>query len=566
MEKEDPLANWVDIVIVLDLSKSMLAEDIKPNRIESAKQAIVQFVQSTNQNRIWLVWFAWKPFVFSPLTFDTTWLTSIVQKISVDSIRQEISWLSGTAIWDGLLLATSTLEPEPERKKIILLLTDGEANVWTDPRSTLRLIKEFGTTIYSIGIWNPSGTELYTTNGFGEKEYFTDANGVPIRATLDEELMTLLSEQTGGKYVNIQSKSELITALWEISKIYSQPIKAPKLLIYESRAGWIIWGITFLLFLLLVIEQFDARSAFRVLPYIAQIPIERFRNISSVILTRSANYRINKWPLKLKVLFLILTLVGWYLSLALQIPEIPPEKTLFLMDISKSMNVRDISHTSKEISRIEAAKEIARHLVWWMEKTPVSIMLFGNTPRLEIPYTTDKTELLRSIETITPGDLPGKTNISWALQEALIHLWKENSGQIILFTDGEDTNIWDTNKIYPAANQRIHVFAIGTSKWGEIPIWTDAFWNEYIKSVNGKPIISKVNNQTLRSLLPNSSIIEVDTLFDIPKSTIVLTKNMMHGIGNSEGNWRIFLSTLCWIGLILFISLPYRSNTKLTKS
>lgn len=77
-------------MIVLDLSKSMLAEDITPNRINSAKEVISSFIDSKSENRIGIIGFAGKPFVFSPLTFDTTSLISTISTITVDSIRQEI--------------------------------------------------------------------------------------------------------------------------------------------------------------------------------------------------------------------------------------------------------------------------------------------------------------------------------------------------------------------------------------------------------------------------------------------------------------------------------------------
>ncbi len=87
---QNPLKNGRDIVLILDLSKSMLAEDISPNRIEAGKTVLSHFIEARNQDRIALVGFAGKPFIFSPLSFDQKGLTEIVQNIGVDSIRQEI--------------------------------------------------------------------------------------------------------------------------------------------------------------------------------------------------------------------------------------------------------------------------------------------------------------------------------------------------------------------------------------------------------------------------------------------------------------------------------------------
>lgn len=95
---QNPLKNGVDILFVLDLSKSMLAEDIAPNRIDAGKRVLTNFISERPDDRIGLIGFAGKPFVFSPLTFDRKSLTSIVGNITVDSIKQEIPGFSGTAI------------------------------------------------------------------------------------------------------------------------------------------------------------------------------------------------------------------------------------------------------------------------------------------------------------------------------------------------------------------------------------------------------------------------------------------------------------------------------------
>lgn len=558
-EKENPMANGVDIVLVLDLSKSMLAEDIQPNRIESAKQAMIQFVQSSWYNRIGIVWFAGKPFIFSPLTFDTNGLTTVIQKITVDSIRQEIPGFSGTAIGDWLLLATSTLEINPERKKIILLLTDGEANVGTDPRSTLPFIKQLGTTIYSIGIGNPEWTELYTTNAFGEKEYFTDASGVPIRATLDEDLMKLLSEETGWKYVNIQSRQALIDALENISKLYAKPLETPKILEYKSQISWLLWSIFFTLLFLLIIEQFDARSRFRYIHYLSRLPLSFLQKYHVQILEKSQNYEVITWKYRVKSWLLITALILGILAKGWWISDMPPEKIVLLIDISKSMSVLDISDNKGMLSRIDATKKLAINIIQNSPETPTAIMIFGNGTRLNTPFTIDKRELIRNIEAITLGDLPGKTNISWWIQEAKLLFERNSPGHIVLFTDGEETYEWSKNKeLYLWENKTIEIFAVGTKNGGEIPVWKDAFGNEYVKSVDGKAIISRMNTNLLREILPSASIISIGSSADISLGILSVLKSVSRWV-----SWNTFIlgaitSILCWLALLLFVSLPYR--------
>lgn len=107
--RTDVSKKGIDIAIVFDISKSMLAEDIKPNRIEAAKKVMSGFVSRFTSDRLAIVLFAGKPFLSTPLTFDYTALVSAVEQMTTDSIRQDIPGLSGTAMGDGLLVALDTL-------------------------------------------------------------------------------------------------------------------------------------------------------------------------------------------------------------------------------------------------------------------------------------------------------------------------------------------------------------------------------------------------------------------------------------------------------------------------
>lgn len=108
--RTDVSKKGIDIAIVFDISKSMLAEDIKPNRIEAAKKVMGDFVGRFTSDRLAIVLFAGKPFLSTPLTFDYTALVDAVEQMTTDSIRQDIPGLSGTAMGDGLLVALDTLK------------------------------------------------------------------------------------------------------------------------------------------------------------------------------------------------------------------------------------------------------------------------------------------------------------------------------------------------------------------------------------------------------------------------------------------------------------------------
>ncbi|MDD2565310.1 MAG: VWA domain-containing protein [Candidatus Gracilibacteria bacterium] len=218
----------IDIAIVMDISKSMLAEDILPNRLEASKKVIENFIKKLKDDRISFTIFAGKPFMSIPLTFDYNGVVKYIQSVTTESITQDIPGLSGTAIGDGLIVATDGLngnKSEEKREKIIVLITDGDANVGINPKTALKYVGENKIKVYSIGIGNPEGTELFMTDIFGNKQYFIDANGTPIKAKLNEEMLKYLSSNSGGKYYNAQSKDSLNQIFDDLSRLNKTEIK-----------------------------------------------------------------------------------------------------------------------------------------------------------------------------------------------------------------------------------------------------------------------------------------------------------------------------------------------------
>lgn len=205
--------NGIDIALVMDISKSMLAEDVKPNRIEAAKKVIVNFIQKINSDRLSMVIFAGKPFVSVPMTFDYNTLIQFIENIDTDSINQNIPGLSGTAIWDSLMQAIQSLDSqiptEKKRKKVIILITDWEANVWIDPKTATKYIKEKNIKVYSIWIGDPAGTDLYMTDQFWNKKFFLDNVWKPIKANLDEKTLKYISSETWWEYYLAKNEEKL---------------------------------------------------------------------------------------------------------------------------------------------------------------------------------------------------------------------------------------------------------------------------------------------------------------------------------------------------------------------
>src|ERR1700761_2425868 len=178
----------IDIVLCLDISGSMLAQDFTPNRMEAAKNVAAEFIDHRPTDRIGLVIFSGESFTMCPLTTDRNVLKS--QLYTVQSGLLE----DGTAIGSGLATGVDRLRNSPSRSKVIILLTDGENNGGLiDPNTAKEIAKEVGVKVYTIGM----GTE-----GYAPVPYQT-AGGVVMtreKVNIDEKLLTQIANETGGHY------------------------------------------------------------------------------------------------------------------------------------------------------------------------------------------------------------------------------------------------------------------------------------------------------------------------------------------------------------------------------
>lgn len=161
--KQNITKNGIDIVLALDISKSMEATDLQPNRIEKAKETISHFIEKQKTNRVWLIVFSWKPISSVPLTFDYNILTETLENLSTDTLNQNVSGLDWTAIWDALLM-WKNLFWTWTREKTIILLTDWDANRWVDPVIASKLLWEEKIKIYAIWIGSKTGGIIEVKN------------------------------------------------------------------------------------------------------------------------------------------------------------------------------------------------------------------------------------------------------------------------------------------------------------------------------------------------------------------------------------------------------------------
>jgi len=243
--------NWVDIMLVLDVSYSMKAEDLQPNRLSAAKEIISKFLDTQENNRVWFVVFAGKPFTSLPLNFDYNISKKILEKITVDTINQRVSWLQGTAIWDALIFAADNFTDE-NREKVIVLLTDGTANVWVDPNISVDFLnKKYWENnkikIYTIWIWKNENTfvNIQDIMWFSQK--------VEIW-WVDEESLKSIAEKSWGKYYRAENKETLNNIFTQISELEKTEIEIDTTETITSNAKIFTYILSLFLFILLFIK------------------------------------------------------------------------------------------------------------------------------------------------------------------------------------------------------------------------------------------------------------------------------------------------------------------------
>ncbi len=210
--RQNVTVEGIDIVLAQDISGSMLAEDLKPNRLEASKAVAEKFIDERPNDRIGLVVFAGEAFTQVPLTTDHKVLKDMLEKLKSGIIED------GTAIGDGLATSVARLEDSQAISKVIILLTDGVNNMGSvDPLSAAEIAKLYGIRIYTIGVGS------YGTAPFPYKTPF----GIQyqnVQVEIDEGLLKQVAELTDGKYFRASSNQKLTEIYNAIDKMEKSKI------------------------------------------------------------------------------------------------------------------------------------------------------------------------------------------------------------------------------------------------------------------------------------------------------------------------------------------------------
>lgn len=202
----------IDIMLAVDVSTSMLAEDLKPNRLEAAKTVASEFINGRPNDNIGLTIFAGEAFTQCPLTVDHSVLLNLFHSIKGD-IAQKGLIEDGTAIGMGLANAISRLKDSKAKSKVVILLTDGVNNRGDiSPLMAADIAKEFGIRVYTIGVGS-NGTVPYPISTYAGVQYIQ----TPVE--IDEQTLTQISSTTNGNYFRATSNSKLEEVYKEIDKL-----------------------------------------------------------------------------------------------------------------------------------------------------------------------------------------------------------------------------------------------------------------------------------------------------------------------------------------------------------
>ena len=215
----------IDIVIAIDVSASMLARDLKPNRLEALKKVASRFIQARPNDRLGLVEYAGESYTKTPLTSDKNIVLS-----SLKSIKYNTTITGGTAIGMGLATSVNRLKESRAKGKVIILLTDGVNNSgFIDPKIASELAVEFGIKVYTIGLGS---------NGMALSPISILPNGSfqygNIQVEIDEDLLNQIAETTGGKYFRATSNTKLEEIYAEINKLEKTEIEETKYKSYNE--------------------------------------------------------------------------------------------------------------------------------------------------------------------------------------------------------------------------------------------------------------------------------------------------------------------------------------------
>ncbi len=237
---EDVKRKGIELMIAVDVSNSMLAADIQPNRLENAKRALQRLIDKLDDDKVGLIAFAGDAYTQVPITIDYS-----ATKIMISALHPSMVSKQGTAIGAAIERAMNSFGPDEGKSRVIIIITDGE-NHEDDPLEMAKKAAEAGIVIHTVGMGLPEGSTIPQEGN----DFRRDQEGSVIVSRLDEVILQQISAETGGIYVRANnSRTGLNVLLDEMNKMQKGEVESKKYSEYESRFPYFV-GITLILLLL----------------------------------------------------------------------------------------------------------------------------------------------------------------------------------------------------------------------------------------------------------------------------------------------------------------------------
>lgn len=249
---EDVKKQGVEVIIALDVSNSMLAEDIQPNRLTRAKQAISRVVDNLDNDKIGLIVFAGDAYTQIPVTTDY-----VSAKMFLSSISPAMVPKQGTSIGAAIRLGIRSFSPGEDKSKAMIIITDGE-NHEDDPVKVAEEASKAGIVIHTIGIGSEQGVPVPVVTG-GRKDFLKDVDGNTVITKLDEDILKKVALSTGGNYVRANNSNIGLDEIFgEIRKMKKQELESTVYTEYNDQFQ--IFAAVALFFLILEFIIMDRKN------------------------------------------------------------------------------------------------------------------------------------------------------------------------------------------------------------------------------------------------------------------------------------------------------------------
>jgi Ca-activated chloride channel family protein len=234
----------VDIVFAVDVSKSMLAEDVAPNRLEKAKQLVTQIINNLASDRVGIIAYAGKAFPQLPITTDYSSAKMFLQNMNTDMLSSQ-----GTAINEAINLARTYYDDDEQTNRVLIIISDGEDHSNMSANVAEEAAEE-GIRIFTIGVGTTKGDRIPEKRNGIVLNYKKDNNGETVITRLDEDTLKAIANEANGVYINGNRTSTVVEEIRDIlNKMDKKEFEAKQFADFESQFQWFLGAGIFLLFI-----------------------------------------------------------------------------------------------------------------------------------------------------------------------------------------------------------------------------------------------------------------------------------------------------------------------------